>query len=341
MQTDKKQFVFHLCSSVFICGSILLSSFFICGCDRKPAQEVVLYTSIDQPIAAPIVREFEQKTGIKVTLVTDTEATKSVGLAERLRAEKANPQADVWWSNEIFHTINLADEGVLVVGGTPEQPDVAKNLCDPQHRWAVNGMRLRVIAKHVDGPQHVTHLEQLADPTLKGRIAMARPTAGTTGGFVASLYTKWGDQKADTFFRALHANDIKLLGGNSVVAELVGRGQVDLGLTDNDDCDAARGEGGKLEVILPDQDAGGTLVVPTSIGMVSGRRTDRAIVEQLIAFLVSREVEQKLIGAKFAYGSVREGIGQSVKTMDVDYHAVARKMPEAVRRATAILEGRE
>src|SRR6476660_9899443 len=132
MQTDKKQFVFHLCSSVFICGLILLSSFFICGCDRQPAREAVLYTSIDQPIAAPIVREFEQKTGIKVTLVTDTEATKSVGLAERLRAEKANPQADVWWSNEIFHTINLADEGVLVVGGAPEQPDVPKNLRDPQ-----------------------------------------------------------------------------------------------------------------------------------------------------------------------------------------------------------------
>jgi hypothetical protein len=44
---------------------------------------------------------------------------------------------------------------------------------------------------------------------------------------------------------------------------------------------------------------------------------------------------------KFAYGSVRDGGGASVKAMDVDYNAVAAKMPQAVRRATAILEGRE
>src|SRR4051794_13375114 len=113
MNADRSRILSYLRSSAFICGSITLL-LLICGCDRAKAERrVVLYTSIDQPIAAPIVREFERQTGIKVTLVTDTEATKSVGLAERLRAEKANPQADVWWSNECFHTINLADEGVL------------------------------------------------------------------------------------------------------------------------------------------------------------------------------------------------------------------------------------
>ena len=35
-----------------------------CGDSGAPPQEVVLYTSVDQPIAAPIVKEFEQKTGI-------------------------------------------------------------------------------------------------------------------------------------------------------------------------------------------------------------------------------------------------------------------------------------
>src|SRR5438046_9028283 len=77
------------------------------------ANSVVVYTSVDQPVAEPILREFEKRTGIHVELRTDAEATKSVGLAERLRAERDNPQADVWWSNEIFLTINLADERVL------------------------------------------------------------------------------------------------------------------------------------------------------------------------------------------------------------------------------------
>ena len=48
---------------------------------------------------------FEKQTGIHVRLVTDTEATKSAALSERIEAEKDHPQADVYWGNEIFHTV--------------------------------------------------------------------------------------------------------------------------------------------------------------------------------------------------------------------------------------------
>src|SRR4051812_37517278 len=93
---------------------LVASALFVLGCNRSstaPTREVVIYTSVDQPYCAPILMEFERRSGIHVVLKTDAEATKSVGLAERLRAEKDHPQADVWWSNEIFLTINLADEG--------------------------------------------------------------------------------------------------------------------------------------------------------------------------------------------------------------------------------------
>src|SRR4051812_44910338 len=143
MNTDKmRSVVFHLCSSVFICGLFL----FVSGCDSKPQAEVVLYTSVDQPYAEPIVRDFEKQTGIKVRLVTDTEASKSVGLAERLRAEKGNPQADVWWGNEPFYTINLAEEGLLQPYESASAKDVTPIYLDPQHRWVGNGLRARMIA---------------------------------------------------------------------------------------------------------------------------------------------------------------------------------------------------
>src|SRR6476660_8785582 len=90
----------------------------------EPNGRVVLYTSVDEPYARPIVREFEKRTGIEVVLKTDTEASKSVGLAERVRAEKDNPQADVWWSNEPFHTVALGREGLLVPYKSPSAGDV-------------------------------------------------------------------------------------------------------------------------------------------------------------------------------------------------------------------------
>jgi iron(III) transport system substrate-binding protein len=319
---------------------ILISSFWFlavvsAGCDRSRTPELVLYTSVDQPYAEPIVREFEKQIGIKVRLVTDTEASKSVGLAERLRAEKANPQCDVWWGNEPFHTINLAEEGLLQPYESPNATDVSSLFCDPQHRFTGNALRARVIATN---GLSIRRLEDLRDPSLKGAIAMARPTAGTTGGHVTALFVFWGEQRAVQFFRDLRANEIKLLGGNGAVAEAVGLGQLRAGLTDNDDCAAVTREGGKLEMVLPDQDGQGTLMIPTTVGLVTGtKRSDQA--KKLVDYLLSAEVEQKLIDAKFAGWSVRRP--NDVKAIQVDYREVARAMPGAVRRAAAILEGRE
>src|SRR4051812_41546394 len=90
---------------------MLAAAVVVVSCDRAtPATEVVLYTSIDEPVARPILDDFTKATGIKVMLKTDAEASKTAGLVETLRAENANPRADVFWNNEPFHTINLAEE---------------------------------------------------------------------------------------------------------------------------------------------------------------------------------------------------------------------------------------
>jgi iron(III) transport system substrate-binding protein len=328
--------------------SIVLSLVFLVGCNRSNQPQIVLYTSVDEPIARPLIDDFTKQTGINVTLVTDTEASKSVGLAERLRAEKDHPQADVWWGNEPFHTINLADEGLLTPYDSPNSKEIADRFKDPQHRWTSNGLRVRVIGEwsgpHSAAPYllgRVKSVQDLADPGAKNLIAMARPTAGTTGGQVAALYSVWGDEKADAYFRSLHVNGVKLLGGNSVVAEEVSRSRVMWGLTDNDDVESAAEESKRSIVpILPDQDGMGTLALPTTVGLVTGTKNAEPA-KKLIDFLLTKETEQKLIDVKFAMFSARSDAKNNVKFMNVDYVAVAKNMGASVRRATAILEGRE
>jgi iron(III) transport system substrate-binding protein len=319
------------------------------GCKKEPAASpaVVLYTAVDEPVARPIVLEFTQRTGITVILRTDTEATKSVGLAERLEAEKDNPQADVWWGNEVFHTINLADRGVLARYESPALANIPPIYKDSQYRWAGTALRARVIARTTASPgaeavKSVNSLLDLAHPALKGKICMARPTAGTTGGHLAALYTVWGRDKFEQFLRDLKANNIKLLGGNSVVAEYVGQGQLFAGLTDNDDVDSARREGGKLELILPDQNPEqiGTLAIPCTVGLIAGAKHPDAA-KKLIDYLLSPEVEKMLLDAKFARYSVFAAGGEQVKPMPVNYAEVATNLRPAVELAMKILEGRE
>src|SRR5436189_101246 len=98
----------HLRSSAFICGLYILIS----GCGGSQSNEVVLYTSVDEPIARQRIR-------------------------------------------------------VMVVGGIPTGPDLGPTT----------------------QPWVFTSINDLKAKNLSGKIAIARPTAGMTGGHVAALYT--------------------------------------------------------------------------------------------------------------------------------------------------------
>ena len=74
------------------------------------------------------------------------------------------------------------------------------------------------------------------------------------------------------------------------------------------------------------------------MGLVAGTKQSESA-KKLIDYLLSAEVEKQLIANQFAGWSVRQA--SDVKAMQIDYNEVARAMPQTVRRATAILEGRE
>ena len=76
------------------------------------AQSVVVYVSEDQIFAAPILDSFQKETGIRVKAVYDTEESKSTGVMNRLIAEKNNPQADVYWANEVARAEVLKQKGI-------------------------------------------------------------------------------------------------------------------------------------------------------------------------------------------------------------------------------------
>ena len=75
---------------------------------------LIVYCATDQEHADPILRLFTERTGIPVFPEFDTEANKTVGLVQRLftEADEGEPNADVFWNNEIIHTLNLAHAGV-------------------------------------------------------------------------------------------------------------------------------------------------------------------------------------------------------------------------------------
>jgi iron(III) transport system substrate-binding protein len=341
---------------LFAVTLLLFLALCCCGCDRgnsgsppatKPAGggEVVIYSSIDDPYLRPLMQRFQKQTGIAVRIVTDTEATKSASLAERLVAEKDRPQCDVYWGNEIFHTINLAEQGIFA----PYRPGTAEDL-PPRWRGGGDlytdvGLRVRMIAistrpQYKELASKIHGLQDLADPALKGKIGICHPGFGTASGHFAAMRIVMGEQKFTEYLRALRANDIKLLGGNSAVADQVAAGTLVAGPTDNDDINNAKAEGQPIDGVLPDQgpDGFGTLLIPGTVALINNCQHPNNA-RRLIDFICDRSVEKELIDGHYLAYSVRDT--SRVKAMDVDYVQVAHGMKHAVETALNILQERK
>jgi iron(III) transport system substrate-binding protein len=272
---------------------------------------VTLYCAQDQVYAEPILAEFTRTTGIRVRSVFDNEAVKTVGMANRLLAERSRPVCDVFWSNEELRTRQLAAHGVF-----RENPG-----------WTAVGFRTRrlvINTKRVALGQWPLGLHELTNASWRGKVAIAYPLFGSTATHVVVLRQRWGAEGWERWCRALRANDPWMVDGNSAVVRLVGQGEAWVGWTDSDD--VARGiEAGYPIAVLPVDDE--TLYLPNTVAVVRDAPHSEAA-EQLRAYLSRADVMARLV----AVGAIEEADpgSASARGLEVDWALALRELESAM-----------
>jgi iron(III) transport system substrate-binding protein len=335
-------------TSLFV-AIIILFIFLSSSCRNSSGEntrQVVLYCSVDQAIAEPIIAEFEKQSGIKVLARFDTEASKTVGLVQKIRAEAASPVADVFWSGEIFHTIRLAREELLSAYENNKTENWPILFLDPKNRWYGFGLRARVIAyntQRVSTEQAPRSLEDCLDNKWKGRLVMASPEFGTTGGDVASWFAHYGPARTGEILNALKQNEIRLVSGNSTAVRMVATGQADICFTDTDDVYAAQRNGWPVAMNYLGQGQDGPLVIPNTAAIIAGApHPDDAKV--LMDFLLSEQLELMLVQSDSHNCPIRPALVEQYpsyaipKPLDIDYDKIADLLPEAIKTAREILQ---
>jgi iron(III) transport system substrate-binding protein len=273
----------------------------------KTQGQVVAYCAQDQEYAEAIFRNFEQATGIKVRPVYDNEAVKTVGLANRLLAERPHPQCDVFWGNEELRTRQLA----------------AQNVFRQTNGWAAFGYRSRRIVINTNRLSLASAPRSLLDLTnaaWSGKVALAYPQFGTTATHFHALRQHWGEPQWEAWCRALAANQPFLVDGNSVVVKTVGRGDAWIGLTDSDDIAAGQQEG---LPIMPLPMTEETLLIPNTVGVVRGAPHPEAA-QRLFECLQQPGVVRQLVAAKALEGIVANEV--AVPTLRVNWEALLRDL---------------
>lgn len=262
---------------------------------RGPEREVVVYTSVDQPFSEPVFRAFEKEAGIAVRAVYDTEEAKSTGVVNRLIAEAGHSRADVFWSGDPVRPFLLIKRRIVEPYDSPKAADVPAQFKAADGMWTGSAARARVLLvnkKRVPPGEMPKSIRDLADSRWKGRTAIANPLFGTTTMHVAALASVWGDERLRAFLDALRSNDVRVASSNGEVRRLVAAGEVAFGLTDTDDANEALKDGADVEVVYPDQDGEGTLLMPTAVVLIAGPNRENG--KRLVDYLVSADVERQM-----------------------------------------------
>lgn len=311
------------------------------------AREVTVYVSTDRVFSEPILRAYEQQSGVRVNAVYDTEETKSTGLANKLLAEKNRPQADVFWSNEPVRTLVLKRNGVLAPYKSPNAEGIPATFKDPEGYWTGFSARSRVIVYNtnlVNPDEAPKSIFDLTDPKWKDQVAIADPRFGSSSFHVAALYAEVGDERAEEFFRRLKANGVKIVPGNSVVRDMVARGEVKVGLTDTDDVNVALEDKQPVAMVFPDRDGIGVPIMPNMVSLVANGPHSEAG-KRLIDYLLSPEVERLLAQSEAVQIPLHPGVEgpknipplSSFKPMTLDYSKAADRVEDVTKRLQPIL----
>jgi iron(III) transport system substrate-binding protein len=257
---------------------------------RAPAP-LVVYCAHDAIYADGLLKAYEKRAGIRLSVRFDSEATKSLGLVELLLRERTHPRCDLFWNNELLGTLQLAEAGLLQPYRGPGYERIPAAFKDPEARWTGFAARLRVWIVNTQRVEAAASAP--LPPADLTRTVMAKPLYGTTRTHYTVLWSLWGPERLQAWHRDWRARGGREASGNAAVKNLVAEGVCDSGLTDSDDYFAAR-DGGKPVAMAPARvDASHTLCIPNTAAIVRGTRRLKAA-QALADYLLSAEVETAL-----------------------------------------------
>ena len=252
----------------------LLAATFLLFCTAAHAQLNVL-CSTDADWCESKAREFSVQTGIKVSMTR--KATGEV--FAQLKAESANPKADIWYGGTHDPHLQPANVGLL-------QTYVSANMKD-QYPWAAD--LLAKSADQVTGIYRITLgfgynrdllakkglrapacWSDLLKPEFKNDVETSNPISSGTGyTILATMVQLMGEDKAFDYLRALNKNVNRYTASGTAQRQSVARGESMIGITFLDEFIPELYVNAPIEIVLPCEGTGYSI---GAMSLVKGAR---------------------------------------------------------------------
>lgn len=311
---------------------------------EKESGSLVIYSPHKANMINPIVKEFQETTGIKVEIV----AAGTGELLKRVQSEKDNPLGDVMWGGGA-ESLNAFKE-YFAEYESPEAKDIDANFIDKDKKWTGTSPLPMVImynTKLVKPEDVPTSWEDLLDPKWKGKIAYADPTrSGSSFTILATMLTAHKDKEDDgwKFIKDLYTNlDNKLISGSSGVYKGVSEGEYAVGLTLEKAAMEYIEAGADAGIVYPSE---GTSSAPDGIAIIkNAKNTENA--KKFLDFVLTTKTQQYVLD-NFASRPVKADVKMSekmikmtdIKLVDYDLQWVSDNKDKIVKKWKDIVIGK-
>ena len=270
----------------------------LAGCGSSEKTEVknkdlklTIYCGLMEDHMVKVVEEFKAETGIQAEAVRMS----SGEILGRLRAEKENPKASVWFGGPADAFIQAKEEELLKNYVSPNADKIEDKFKDKEGAWTgiysgylgfVSNAKL-LKEKGIEAP---TSWQDLLKPEFKGQISIANPgSSGTAYSALATIVQLMGEEEGLKYMKALNENVKSYEKSGTAPARLAGQGEVIVGISFLHDGIKYREEGMKDLVLTSPKEGTGYEV--GSVAMLNGGPDEEAA-KQFIDFVLSKKGQE-------------------------------------------------
>jgi iron(III) transport system substrate-binding protein len=286
--------------SQLIFSSLTLAALLGAALPASAQGQLTVYCSVQEEWCRPMVAVFEKTTGIKVAMTR-----KSSGeVYAQIKAEAANPKADVWWGGTGDPHLQAAEEGLTDIYKSPALPqlhDWASRQAE-QSGYRTTGIYAGALGFSYNKPaldkKGIPAPKCWADlikPAFKGEIQVADPnSSGTAYTMLATMVQLMGEDKAFEYMKALHKNVNQYTKSGAAPARAAATGESLVGITFMHDGVTHAVNGAPLQVVAPCEGTGYEI---GSMSIIKGARNlDNA--KKWVDFALGAQIQVLAANAK-------------------------------------------
>ena len=229
----RTRFVAWMIATVWFCAAVA-PALAACSDGEEAAQagadrELTIYSGRGESLVEPIIKRFEEATGITVRV----RYAGTAELAAAILEEGERSPADIYFAQDAGALAALAEAGALAQLPDDVLDAVPEELRDASGRWVGTSGRARVL---VYSPERVPNppnsIFDLVNEEWRGRVGWA-PSNGSFQAFITAMRQLHGEEATEAWLRGMIANDVREYPKNSPQVQAVGDGEIDIGLVNH------------------------------------------------------------------------------------------------------------